>query len=72
MKSRSWNVHRGWLLALTIGAVALVARDAAAETYTYDAHGRVTSVTSDAGVVTYYCYDAAGNRTYVGPSSTCS
>ena len=37
-------------------------------TYTYDALGRVTSVTYVAGTFTYtttYSYDAAGNRTTV-------
>ena len=42
---------------------------ALAEVYAYDAQGRIISVTTDAGVVTYYCYDAAGNRTYVGPTA---
>jgi YD repeat-containing protein len=62
----------GWILALILGTAPFAAHNAAAETYTYDAQGRVTSVTSDAGVVTYYCYDSAGNRTYIGPSATCS
>jgi YD repeat-containing protein len=45
------------------------AQQAFADTYTYDAKGRLSSVTlSSNGVVTYYCYDAAGNRTYVGPT----
>jgi YD repeat-containing protein len=57
---------------LVFGAVAIVcgfvSQDAGADTYIYDALGRVTSVTNDVGVVTYYCYDKAGNRTYVGPT----
>jgi YD repeat-containing protein len=32
-------------------------------TYTYDALGRVTSVSYDTGVVIIYTYDANGNRT---------
>jgi YD repeat-containing protein len=51
-------------LSASIGASA-----AYAESYTYDAQGRLTSFTSNSGAVTYYCYDAAGNRTYVGPTS---
>ena len=48
----------GWSLA---GA-------AQAETYYYDVLNRLTKVISDdtTPVTTYYCYDAAGNRTYVG------
>jgi YD repeat-containing protein len=42
---------------------------ALAEAYIYDAQGRITQVTTDAGVITYYCYDAAGNRIYVGPTA---
>jgi len=55
--------------ALLITSSLFLAPTAIAETYTYDAQGRITSVTTDAGVVTYYCYDAAGNRTYVGPTA---
>jgi YD repeat-containing protein len=47
----------------------ILVNSALAETYTHDAQGRITSATTDAGVVTYYCYDAAGNRTYVGPTA---
>ena len=58
------------LLAASAFALGLcAAASAEAESYTYDALGRLTSVTSDAGVVTNYCYDAAGNRTYVGPNA---
>ncbi|MEJ1968703.1 MAG: RHS repeat domain-containing protein [Rhizomicrobium sp.] len=32
-------------------------------TYTYDALGRVTSVSYDTGVIILYTYDANGNRT---------
>jgi YD repeat-containing protein len=53
---------------LAISPVILV-NTALAESYTYDAQGRIASVTTDAGVATYYCYDAAGNRTYVGPTA---
>ena len=40
---------------------------AIAATYAYDAKGRITMVVSDSNVTTYYCYDSAGNRTYIGP-----
>ena len=53
--------------ALAASPVILVS-NALAESYTYDAQGRITSVTTDAGVATYYCYDVAGNRIYVGPT----
>jgi YD repeat-containing protein len=56
------------LAAIALLAAALIPSIAHAETYTYDALNRLASVTSDGGIVTYYCYDAAGNRTYVGSS----
>jgi len=59
---------RQWVLGLFAVAWVFGSLDAVAESYTYDAQGRLTSVTSDSGVVTYYCYDTAGNRTYVGPT----
>jgi YD repeat-containing protein len=55
--------------ALLVTSPIILVNSALAETYTYDAQGRITSVTTDAGVVTHYCYDAAGNRTYVGPTT---
>jgi len=63
---RRWQlVPMGVLLGL--GPFLLMSKSVA-ETYTYDAQGRLTSVTTDSGVVTYYCYDTAGNRTYIGPA----
>jgi len=53
---------------VVILASSLMAAIAWADSYTYDALGRLTSVTNDAGVTTYYCYDKAGNRTYIGPT----
>lgn len=40
-----------------------------AETYTYDARGRLSSVTYTNGTSIYYAYDAAGNRTTSGPTA---
>lgn len=57
-------------LAFLSGLVAIAgAFSAFAETYTYDALGRLSSVTTDSGTVIHYCYDAAGNRTYVGTNA---
>ena len=36
-------------------------------TYTYDALGRVISVSHSTGTTIYYSYDPAGNRTVKGP-----
>lgn len=41
----------------------------AAETYGYDARGRLTSVTYTNGTAIYYTYDAAGNRVSSGPAA---
>lgn len=62
-------LSRQWILRLSVIALLFVSLDAAAESYTYDALGRLTSVTNDSGVTTYYCYDKAGNRTYIGPTA---
>jgi YD repeat-containing protein len=51
------NAFFGMLLASTIGA------DSHAAVLTYDALGRVSSVTYDDGKMVSYVYDAAGNRT---------
>ena len=56
------------LNSLLVTSPLIIVRSALAETYSYDAQGRIASVKTDSGVITYYCYDAAGNRTYVGPT----
>jgi YD repeat-containing protein len=61
--------RKSTVLAVFAGTLLMFAADAIAETYTYDALGRLASVTNDSGVKTYYCYDKAGNRTYVGPTA---
>ena len=69
MKTRTATGDRARRAAVVvILASSLVAAIAWADAYTYDALGRLTSVTNDSGVTTYYCYDKAGNRTYIGPT----
>jgi YD repeat-containing protein len=70
MQIRSPAFKRHWFGAFGIVlTLPFTAQQALADTYTYDAQGRVSSVTLPSGAVTYYCYDAAGNRTYVGPTA---
>src|SRR5689334_17344293 len=59
--SRRWLRISG---AVLVGIAALTAL-AGTETYEYDAAGRLRKVTSDAGSITTYTLDAAGNRTTV-------
>ena len=46
---------------LLLGSAATAANGSVS--YTYDALGRVTTVTYDTGVIVIYTYDANGNRT---------
>ena len=57
--------NRKLFFGLVAMASLFAAMDAIAEAYSYDALGRLTSVTNDSGVKTYYCYDKAGNRTAI-------
>lgn len=50
------------LLGLAVASIAGAAM-AGTVTYTYDAQGRVKTVTYSDGTVITYTYDAAGNRT---------
>ena len=69
MQLKSKPVSRIAFALLGVGlTLPFITQSALADTYTYDAQGRVSSVTLSNGAVTYYCYDAAGNRTYVGPT----
>lgn len=61
------NVKRNVLLGVAvIGAILLaVGTNSFADTYTYDALGRLTGVTYADGSSITYAYDDAGNRTTV-------
>lgn len=63
----SENAQRAAGMLRVFGAIAFLtfATDASAETVqiSYDALGRVISLTAANGMVTTYTYDAAGNRT---------
>ena len=63
---RHWRVLVG--VATLVAMCWFPAPSAQAETYYYDVLNRLTKVISDdaSPVTTYYCYDPAGNRTYVG------
>lgn len=53
------------LAALCFVAAPSLGVAAETQTYTYDALGRLTKVTTTSGRVTEYTYDAANNRTKV-------
>jgi YD repeat-containing protein len=50
-------------IALALSAIGPVAAANGSVSYTYDALGRVISVSYDTGVIVLYTYDANGNRT---------
>jgi YD repeat-containing protein len=52
-------------IALAGLVASLLGRTASAQTYTYDALGRLTQVTNSDGSTVTYSYDPAGNRTQV-------
>lgn len=62
------SLHVG--LCAVIGSAILVigATPASAETYSYDALGRLIQVVTDDGHTITYAYDAAGNRITVSIS----
>ncbi len=53
----------GAVIAIALGAAATAQAANGSVVYTYDALGRVTSVSYDTGVIIIYTYDANGNRT---------
>src|ERR1700733_1557050 len=61
---KSWVSRAVAQAMVLVGVLALHASAGTTTTYTYDALGRVTSVTySGSGAYVSYSYDAAGNRT---------
>lgn len=60
------------LAALCFMGAPCLAAAAETQTYTYDALGRLTKVTTTSGRVTDYAYDAANNRTKVTSSGGAS
>lgn len=62
----SWAAGACVGLLVVMGAVGTAAAAASNFTYTYDAYGRLASVSYSSGTTTYlitYSYDKAGNRT---------
>jgi YD repeat-containing protein len=55
----------GLLVSASVLALTGFAAIASAETYSYDAQGRVVQVVTDDGHTITYAYDAAGNRVTV-------
>lgn len=59
----------GLVVALALAGVIFKDAALAAESYTYDAYGRLTSVTYSDGSSVTYTYDAAGNRLTVAQAA---
>jgi YD repeat-containing protein len=58
-------MKRSQILLGALAAALLAAGAARADTYTYDALGRLVTVVSASGGTRTYTYDAAGNRTAI-------
>jgi hypothetical protein len=54
-----------WVLISCLGGLLLAGSVALADTYTYDAYGRLMGVTFSDGSSVSYQYDPAGNRLVV-------
>ena len=60
------NIRTSFVTLAVLSAFAAVPSHASGITYTYDALGRVITLTYDNGTQITYAYDAAGNRTTQG------
>jgi hypothetical protein len=67
MKMRAW---RFWAFAAAFTILSSMMNVARADTYTYDEHGRLKTVTYTDGSSISYSYDDAGNRTVVVQATT--
>ena len=65
MPKESLRVFLPLIVAAALAVLMAVSGAALADTYEYDAHGRLTKVTFSDGSSITYTYDAAGNRTVV-------
>jgi len=69
----SWRENIRRLVFILLGVMALAFSGlafAATDTYTYDAYGRLASVTYADGSKITYIYDPAGNRTVLTQTAT--